>query len=129
MEHKREKFIFRNKQNKPVSLITRKFTFEVDEYLERRFPGYTSGESLDLSVKLSDVTADFKFLLEGKTDNIDWKTQGYEDIMQVYAFFLTYKKNALLRQLEYRDETLAFATSLAVRMMTTSELPTGSHPS
>jgi len=125
MEHKREKFIFTNKQNKPISLITRKFTFEVDEFLESRFPKYSSGESMDLPIKLSDVNQDFKFLLEGKTENINWAKQDYEGILQVYAFFLTYKKNAFLRQLEYRDETLALATSLAVRMMTPSERQTG----
>lgn len=124
MEHKREKYIFRNKQNKPISLITRPFTFEVDEYLESRFPNYTSGAG-ELTLKLSDVKKDMEFLLEGKTDNIAWEKQEYEDIMKVYAFFLTFKKNALLRQLEFSDATLSMATNLALKMMNPSTRPTG----
>jgi len=125
LEHKREKYIFRNKQNKPVSFITRPFTFEVDEYLEKRFPNYSSGAT-ELTLKLTDVKKDMEYLLDGKTSNVAWEKQDYEDIMKVYAFFLTYKKNALLRQLEYNDSTLAMATNLALKMMTTSIPQTGS---
>jgi len=125
LEHKREKYIFRNKQNKPISFITIPFTFEVDEYLEKRFPNYSSGAT-ELTLKLTDVKKDMEYLLDGKTSNVAWEKQDYEDIMKVYAFFLTYKKNALLRQLEYNDSTLAMATNLAMKMMTTSIPQTGS---
>ncbi len=63
---------------------------------------------------MDDVKKDFQVLLKDidgkpfdeKYHQIDLSKQDYDLILQVYAFFLQYKKNAYIRQLQYNNEQL-----------------------
>jgi len=113
MNHKQKEFSFINKNGKEVKFLTRTFTFEIDEYLRERFgPDYsskiTSEKNYQIEISLEDAKKDFPILLNGFNEKeIDLAKQNYDDILKVYAFFLMYKNNAILRELEFNNETLA----------------------
>ncbi len=123
MIHKRKEITLINSQGKPVKFLTAEFNFEVDEYLKARFPKLDADE---ITIDLSDAEKDFSKLLidekgrefNDKIHKIDLKKQDYDLILSVYAFFLRYKKNAYLRQLQYNNETLAFEIEQAKKILT-----------
>jgi len=106
--HKKLELSFINKNNEPVQFHTVTYTFEIDEYLSKY------KDSDDINISLDEVRKDFQILLqdtEGKPfdekyHQIDLSKQDYDLILQVYAFFLQYKKNAYIRQLQYNNEQL-----------------------
>lgn len=97
-----------NNNKEPIQFRTVTYTFAIDDYLSK----YNGVE--DINISIDDVREDFKVLLQDnegnpfneKYHNIDLKKQDYDLILQVYAFFLQYKKNAYIRQLQYNNEQL-----------------------
>ncbi len=122
MIHKQKEFVFKNKNGRAIRFLTAPFNFEIDEYLRERFP---EGDN-EIEINLSDVERDLGMLLidkKGRPFNpelhqIDLRKQDYDLILMIYAFFLRYKKNAYLRQLEYNNETLAFEIEQAKKILT-----------
>jgi hypothetical protein len=111
-----------DKKKKPIKFLTASFNFEIDEYLRERF-GLNDGE---IVISLVDAELDFGRLLVDKNGKgfsqqihgIDLKKQDYDLILSVYAFFLKFKKNAYLRQLQFNNETLAFEIEQAKKVIT-----------
>jgi len=105
--HKKLEISFFNKNNEAVQFQTVTYTFEIDEYLAK----YKDEE---INISLDDVKKDFQVLLKDidgkpfdeKYHQIDLSKQDYDLILQVYAFFLQYKRNAYIRQLQYNNEQL-----------------------
>lgn len=123
MQHAQKQFQFTDKKAKLQKFESRKFTFEVDEYLKKRFGNdysekLDSNKSHEISISLKDAEKDLPFLLVGfKTSQIDLMKQDYDEILKVYAFFLMYKKNAVLRELEYNNETFAYTIEQAKQIL------------
>ncbi|HBO60554.1 TPA: hypothetical protein DD449_02640 [Candidatus Berkelbacteria bacterium] len=139
MEHKIKTFTFTTKikgKDAACRVSTRKYTFEIEEVLVKRFgkeklDKIFADQSIDFNFSLKDVEEDFPKLLQFEVDgatskvsskrganlggfsSIDFKTQDFDELLKVYAFFLLYKKNATLRELEFNNETLALAIEQA----------------
>ena len=135
MEHKIKTFTFTTKikgKDAACRVSTRKYTFEIEEVLVKRFgkeklDKIFADQSIDFNFSLKDVEEDFPKLLQFETSevssrrgknlggfsSIDFKTQDFDELLKVYAFFLLYKKNATLRELEFNNETLALAIEQA----------------
>lgn len=113
MNHKTEIFKFKDSKSKVVELKTVDYTFEVYEILVNRFgeealEKFNKTGVLDKDIKLSDIEEDFPKLLKGKgIRSIVWKEQIYDTLLEVYVFFIKYKRNALLRNIESEKEMLA----------------------
>jgi len=119
MDHKQKTFTFVTKNKKQVTLTSRKYTFEIEEVLVKRFgkeklDKIFADQNIDFNFSLKDVEEDFpKLLIIPAKTSIDYKTQDFDELLKVYAFFLLYKKNATLRELEFNNETLALAIQQA----------------
>jgi len=136
MDHKIKTFTFVTKNKKQVTLTSRKYTFEIEDVLVKRFgkdklDKIFADQSIDFNFSLKDVEEDFPKLLQFETGlvtskvsskrgsnlggfaSINFKEQDFDELLKVYAFFLLYKKNATLRELEFNNETLALAIEQA----------------
>lgn len=115
MKHSTKEFRFIDKEGIEQTFISNPFTFEIDEHLKERFgKDYSekifSEKNYQTEVSLKDAEIDLPILINGfDIDKINLAKQKYDDVLKVYAFFLTYKKNAILRELEFNNETLALA--------------------
>lgn len=128
--HKEKEFTFISTTNKAVNVKTKLYNFEIEEYLTKRFgkeklQSINTENAVDFDIALEDVKKDFPVLLNiPQKVKIDYKTQDYDVILSVYAFFLMYKKNAMLRQLEYNNETVALAIQQAQTILASMPLLT-----
>lgn len=120
MTHKTEKFTFAGNGGKVVTFINKKYCFEVENLFkemigEDKFNSYQKDSSVDLELSQDSIEKYFPLLLDedeskSKTKSkskIDWDVQDYDEILRVVTFFLGYRKNAALRQLESQKETIA----------------------
>lgn len=113
MNHATQTFKFKDPKSKVVELKTVDYTFAVYEILVNRFgeealEKFNKTGVLDKDIKLSDIEEDFPKLLKGKgIRSIVWKEQIYDTLLEVYVFFIKYKRNALLRNIESEKEMLA----------------------
>ncbi len=122
MNHKQKTFTFTTKikgKDAACRVSTRKYTFEIKDVLinrigEEKYNKIFADESLEFDFKLKDVEEDFpKLLLIPPKIKIDYSKQDWDELLNVYAFFLLYEKNAKLRALEFNNETLALAIKQA----------------
>lgn len=80
----------------------------VNRFGEEALEKFNKTGVLDKDIKLSDIEEDFPKLLKGKgIRSIVWKEQIYDTLLEVYVFFIKYKRNALLRNIESEKEMLA----------------------
>lgn len=122
MTHRQKEFVLIGRSGKPVRFLSAPFCFEVDEYLRERF---NTQEEREIVIDLKDAERDLPVLLiDEKGDSfdcerhdIDLRKQDYDVILLVYGFFLGYKRNAYLRQLQYSSETLAFEIEQAKKVL------------
>ncbi len=119
--HKKKTFQFVDSNGTPVELESVDWTFEIEEILTNRFgkdvfQKLNSGERFEFDLKLNDIEEDFPLLL-ANSENISWKKQDYDNCLRVYHFFLTYKRNAWLRQLDYEGKTTVSILRNAMEQM------------
>lgn len=127
MDHKTKMFIFLINREK-IEFKTKPYTFKIDEYLHERFDEkelkkFYAGGIGDLGdIRLEDVQKDMPYFLEDnknqKVSSIKWEEQeDYNHILEVYFFFLNYKRNAYLKQIELDKATLALALTETLQQM------------
>lgn len=112
MDHKTKDFIFYSKDGKEVKLSSRRYSSEIERILENRFgidglQKLAQSNRLEKDIRFSEALEDLPKLLTG--NNMEKVDFGYDFdvIMEVYLFFIHYKRNAMLRQLEQFKETIA----------------------
>jgi hypothetical protein len=119
--HKDKEFLFTGKNGKPLTVVSKPFTFEVEDLLKERFGAdvfekVNSGSRFEFDVKPEHVKEDMPHLLTG-FEKIDYKKAIYDQWLEVYHFFLTYKRNAWLRQLQQEMTTTALTLEKAERLL------------
>ena len=110
MTHKTKKFTFLNSEGESIEVTTKQYCFEVEDVLKNRFGEYDdllNQTDIELNISLEDVEADFPKLLELGDNKIIWRKQDYDTLLEVYGFFLLYKRNAIVRLLTSNKEMLA----------------------
>ena len=110
MTHKTKKFAFLNSEGESVEVTTKQYCFEVEDVLKNRFGEFDdllNQTDIELNISLEDVEADFPKLLELGDNKIDWSKQEYDTLLEIYGFFLLYKRNAIVRLLTSNKEILA----------------------
>jgi len=128
MTHKTEKFQFASNEGKVVTLISKKYCFEIENRFkemigEDKWKAYQVDNTVDLELTLKQVEDNFLRLLDfedGKKHKINWEDQDYDEIMRVISFFLRYRKNAQLRQLESQKEMIALTIEMMKKLMSLS---------
>ncbi len=109
--HKTRKFIFENREGKPVEFTTKKFSFKLEnkfvEMIGRdNYETYQANGTVDLDFSIEDVKEDFPELLEGDFLNIDWGEQDKATLAEVYFFFLSFNKSVMLNHQLSLNETV-----------------------
>lgn len=125
MTHKTEKFQFAGNGGKVITFINKKYCFELENLFkemigEDKFNAYQKDNSVDLELSQDSIEKYFPLLLEaedGKQHKIDWDLQDYDEILRVVSFFLQYRKNAALRQLESQKETIASTLEMMKKIL------------
>lgn len=127
MTHKTEKFQFAANGGKVVTLVSKKYCFEIENRFkemigEDKFNAFQKDNTIDLEITLEQVEKHFPRLLdfEGEEQKINWEDQDYDEIMRVISFFLRYRKNAQLRQLESQKEMIALTIEMMKKLMSLS---------
>lgn len=127
MTHKTEKFQFAANGGKVVTLVSKKYCFEIENRFkemigEDKFNAFQKDNTIDLEITLEQVEKHFARLLdfEGEEQKINWEDQDYDEIMRVISFFLRYRKNAQLRQLESQKEMIALTIEMMKKLMSLS---------
>lgn len=127
MTHKTEKFQFAANGEKVVTLVSKKYCFEIENRFkemigEDKFNAFQKDNTIDLEITLEQVEKHFPRLLdfEGEEQKINWEDQDYDEIMRVISFFLRYRKNAQLRQLESQKEMIALTIEMMKKLMSLS---------
>lgn len=127
MTHKTEKFQFAANGGKVVTLTSKKYCFEIENRFkemigEDKFNAFQKDNTIDLEITLEQVEKHFPRLLdfEGEEQKINWEDQDYDEIMRVISFFLRYRKNAQLRQLESQKEMIALTIEMMKKLMSLS---------
>lgn len=95
---------------------SKKYNFKLEQVLIDRFgkdvlDDFSKTHNLNFNLNLEHVRADLPKLLENVPDDFDWTDADYDAILDVYFFFISYKENALLRQVQSEKEILAFLTA------------------
>lgn len=121
MQHAIEQFDFVDRNGKEVIIKAHQFNFEIEDHLRERFGDHVFDDK-DFSGELSTITLknieeDFPILLDGDLTNIDWKKQSFDELLRVYHFFVTYKRNAAWRQLESSKETLLSSIEMMEKIL------------
>lgn len=112
MEHKIKDFIFYTKDGKSVTLTSRRYSEQIEQVLENRFGAdnlvrLASTNKMEHPIRFSEAKEDLPKLLTGSDiDKVDFGYD-FDVIVEAYLFFIHYKQNATLRQLEQYKETLA----------------------
>lgn len=127
MTHKTEKFQFAANGGKVVTLVSKKYCFEIENRFkemigEDKFNAFQKDNTIDIEITLEQVEKHFPRLLdfEGEEQKINWEDQDYDEIMRVISFFLRYRKNAQLRQLESQKEMIALTIEMMKKLMSLS---------
>jgi len=127
MTHKTEKFQFAANGGKLVTLTSKKYCFEIENRFkemigEDKFNAFQKDNTIDIEITLDQVEKHFPRLLdfEGEEQKINWEDQDYDEIMRVISFFLRYRKNAQLRQLESQKEMIALTIEMMKKLMSLS---------
>lgn len=125
MNHETKQFIFCDSDGKEIKVTSKKYSFKLQGILEKRFgkdalEKYNKTGILDADITLENAIQDMPKLLVGKIDKIDFAEE-YDEIISVYTFFLRYKKNAFLRQLQSDREMLA--SNLEILTTTLNSMP------
>jgi|GEM_PF-2164958 len=110
MTHKTKRFTFLNSEGESIEVTNKQYCFEVEDVLKNRFGEYDdllNQTDIELNISLEDVEADFPKLLELGDNKIIWRKQDYDTLLEVYGFFLLYKRNAIVRLLTSNKEMLA----------------------
>lgn len=111
--HKRKKvkIILSNKEHTEV--YTKPYVMQIDDVLDARFgvtviDEFHSTGKLKFNIRTEHLQVDMPQLLElPQNEKINWKEQEYDSMAEVYFFFLSYKQNAWLHQLELKKEMIA----------------------
>ncbi|MBU1096840.1 MAG: hypothetical protein KKB34_10200 [Bacteroidetes bacterium] len=119
--HREQEFYFTGKNGKPLKVVSKPFTFEVEDMLKDRFgqdvfEKVNSGSRFEFDVKPEHIKEDMPCLLTG-FDKVDQKKTVYDQWLEVYHFFLTYKRNAWLRQLKQEMTTTALTLEKAEQLL------------
>lgn len=127
MTHKTEKFTFADNRGKPIVFINKKYCFEIENLFkemigEAKWQEYQKNNSIDLELDQKKIEHYFPLLLEEENKSkikskIDWDMQDYDEILRVVSFFLQYRKNASLRQLESQKETIASTLEMMMKIL------------
>lgn len=125
MTHNTQKFTFAGNGRKPVTFVNKKYCFEVENLFkemigEDKFNAYQKDNSVDLELSQDSIEKYFPLLLEledNGNDKIDWDLQDYDEILKVVSFFLQYRKNAALRQLESQKQTIASTLEMMMKIL------------
>lgn len=112
MQHEQRVFQFADNEGNPVELKSKKYNFKIEEVLINRFgkavlDDYSKSHNLNFNLTLDHVKEDFPKLLDDIPNDFDFSEPDYDSILEVYFFFINYKENALLRQVQFKKEMLA----------------------
>lgn len=112
MVHKQKQFKFKSNDGKEVVLTSKPYTFKTEQVIVDRighskFDKFQETHRMDHNFTLPDIEEDLPRLLNGEVNSVDWGEQDYDEMLSVYTFFLSYKENAYLRQLESEQKTIA----------------------
>lgn len=116
MDHKQRTFQFADNTQKVVELKSKKYNFKIEEVLTNRFgkeilDEFAKSHKLNFNLQLEHVIEDMPKLLKDIPENFNWDEVDYEDLLSVYFFFITYKENAFLREIEKDKQMLALLTA------------------
>lgn len=113
MDHKTISVKLLTKDGESKELTSNYYNFEIEDILVDRFGAdklkklHETGK-LDFNLTLEDVEEDIPHLLHDYNQhNIDLRKSDFDEILRIYSFFVLYKRNALLRQMQSERETLA----------------------
>lgn len=125
-EHRSETFTFIDIEGHKTEITTKKYTFNLEKILTNRFgekalDEYNRTGKLECNISLEAVKCDFPELLELGEKRIDWSVQDYDELMQVYLFFIRFKKNAMLRA--YRLDQEMIVSDLGIMSRLLNSLP------
>ncbi|HEX2866104.1 MAG TPA: hypothetical protein VHO03_03630 [Ignavibacteriales bacterium] len=131
MDHRTKEFTFYDKDGKEVKLSSRRYSDEVEEILENRFGAeglqrLASSNNDGINIRFKDAKEDLPKLLTGEgLESVDWGYD-FDAIVDVYLFFIQYKRNATLRQLEQYKGTIASGIETIQTIL--SSIPEGISP-
>jgi len=122
MKHKNKVFSFVNKNDEKVEFESMDYSFGIQELLIDRFgeetlKTYYSTGILNHTLRLSEAKEDLPKLLKGDVSVIDLEKE-YDEVVEVYDFFLKYEKNAWLRRAESEKEMIASAIREIQKLVT-----------
>lgn len=123
MDHKTISVKLLTKDGESKELTSNYYNFEIEDILVDRFGAdklkkiHETGK-LDFNLTLEDVEEDIPHLLHDyNKHNIDLRKSDFDEILRIYSFFVLYKRNALLRQMQSERETLASNMEMMTKVL------------
>ncbi|NWF89094.1 MAG: hypothetical protein HXY50_06480 [Ignavibacteriaceae bacterium] len=125
MDHAQSKFKF-TVQDKVVEFKSRKYNFKLEKIIIDRFgkdviDEFNKTHKLNFNLQLEHAIADMPKLLEDVPNDFDWTEPSYDEILEVYFFFIQYKENAFLKQIELNKAMLALLNESVTEILNSSQ--------
>ncbi len=134
MTHPQKKIKLKVKGGKEQEFTTRPFTFKIENVIKKRagddcYKKIRNGEVVEIEITAQDVINDLPHLLVGDTSVIDLSESEYDAVHDIYVFFLKYKRNAGLRQIELDKANIVSVLNQAQPVLEKMQSITSQKPS